>query len=184
MRLAQLTLFILTVTAMFGVTTLADVPATQPATRPAGTQLTVERTVEDGIDLLLVTATDSDGQPLEGVTVGAYIKRLFGELVIGRETTFDDGTAYITLPKDLPPAKSGRLSIFVRVIEPQDLAGTQAQIDVTGAPTAEVAPFPHRALWASHAPWSLIATLTVLLGGVWLTYGFVFYQVRCLRKGI
>jgi hypothetical protein len=183
MRLAIITLF--TLAATLGSTALAA-PADPDANRPAATQLTVERTVEDGVDLLLVTVTDSDGKPLEGVTVGAYIKRQFGELVIGRETTFDDGTAYIALPKDLPPAKSGRLSILVRVIEPQDRAGSQAQIEVTGAPVAgaDEPPLPYRALWASHAPFSLIATLAVLLGGVWSTYGFVFYQVRCLRKGI
>jgi hypothetical protein len=182
MRPAILPLFTLIVAAILGETALADAMATQPD----GTQITVERTVEDGVDLLLVTLTDGDGQPLEGVAVGAYIKRQFGELVIGRETTFDDGTAYIALPEDLPPAKSGQLSILVRVIETQGRAGTQVQIKVTGAPIAgaDEPPFPHRALWASHAPLSLIATLAVLLGGVWSTYGFVLYQVRCLKKGI
>ncbi len=181
MRLVILTL---AVAAMFGTAAVAQVTTTQPAAPTTGTQITAERTVEDGIDLLLVTVADADGRPVEGVIVGAYVKRLFGSLVIGRETTFDDGTAYIPLPKDLPPSESGSLSIFVRVIEPEDRAGSQAEIEVTGAPTADIPPFPHRALWASHAPWSLMATLTVLLGGVWLTYCFVLYQVRCLRKGI
>lgn len=175
-------ILILVAVAVFGTSTVAQ----QAATQPAGTQLTVERTVEEGIDLLLVTAVDSDGQPLEGVVVAAYVNRLFGELVIGRETTFDDGTAFIPLPKDLPPSESGRLSILVRVTEPQDRAGTQTEIEITGVPIAgaDEPPFPHRALWASHAPFSLMATLAVLLGGVWSTYAFVLYQVRCLRKGI
>jgi hypothetical protein len=182
MRHALLALFSLTVAATFSTASLAAAPAAQPH----GAQLAVERTIEDGIDLLLITVTDGDGQPLEGVAVGAYIKRQFGELVIGRETTFDDGTAYIALPEDLPPAKSGRLSVLVRVIEAQGRAGPQAQIEVTGAPIAgaDKPPFPHRALWASHAPLSLIATLVVLLGAVWTTYAYVLYQVKSLRKGI
>ncbi len=178
----RLTLFTLAVAITFGTAVQAQ-QATAPSSR---TRLTVERTVEEGVDLLLVTAVDGGGQPLEGVVIGAYVKRLFGELVIGRETTFDDGTAYIALPKDLPPSKSGRLSILVRVIQPQDRAGTQTQIEVAGVPLAgaDEPPFPHRALWASHSPFLLTTTVTVLLGGVWLTYAFVLYQVRCIRKGI
>lgn len=56
--------------------------------------------------------------------------------------------------------------------------------NATEAPTADRSPFPHRALWASHAPFSWIATLTVLLGCVCSTYAYVFYQIKCLRKGI
>jgi len=155
-------------------------------TDASGVTLHVEQTTEEGIDLLVVTATDNEGRPLEGLTVTAQIQRLFGQLVIGSELTYDDGTAYLELPKDLPPTRTGSLSILVTIVDPAVFADVGTVFTIGGLPVAgtDEAEYPRRALWASHAPLPLLGTLAVLLGGVWSTYVYVLYQVRCVRKGV
>ena len=148
-------------------------------------RIAVERMMEDGVDLLLVTVT-ADGQPREGATVQAYIPRAFGRLVLGEELTFDDGTAFISLPAELPPASSDRLTIITELTAPEALAGTRGSIELAGASIrhADLPHRPHRALWARHAPVMLLMTLAALLGGVWATYGFVVYQVIQLTRKV
>ena len=147
-------------------------------------KITLDRTTEDGIALLRATVL-VDGKPLEDATVQIYTKRTFGNLPLGEDQTFDDGTVFFPLPDKLPPAKEGQLSIVAQIIKPAAYAGTQTQIVIDGAPLPgeDQPPFPDRALWRASAPLSLIATLFGLLGGVWLTYAYVVSIVNNIRKG-
>jgi len=45
----------------------------------------------------------------------------------------------------------------------------------------EIDPFP-RALWEPYAPIPLIITVSVLFGGVWCVYFFIFYQMWNIKK--
>jgi len=167
----------------------AGAPSTVPATAPATTQeapkpaVLVAASIEEGKRTLVATVTLA-GKPVEGAKVAFYVRRTFGDLLLGEEDTLDDGTAGVLFPQGLPGGRTGELQVLAVVKATQKYASATGEATVTGAPVVhdEADPFP-RALWAPHAPFPLILTIFILLGGVWCTYVFVIGQLIKMRKG-
>ncbi len=174
--------------------------------------IALQRATEDGQEILLATVTRG-GEPVEGASVTFTIERTFGALRLGQETTLDDGTAAVPFPAGLPAALDGRLLVRAEVagastaaLLPADAraASVDDELSAAGIPlhqrllaralgdrlvrleTPNVllrsSPIP-RALWAPRAPLALLVALVALLGGVWLTYGTVVYQLLRIRRG-
>jgi len=145
-------------------------------------EVSVQDTVEDNEHLLIATVTNS-GHPLEGVTVRFFVKRTFGNLLLGEDQTLDDGTAAVDFPKVLPGDHTGRLNVITEAVTPSGEVMGRGQSAVkadTVITTTRTDPFP-RALWARHAPLPLLLTVIVIFGGVWLTYAFVVVQIIKLK---
>jgi len=148
----------------------------------ANVQVTVQTLVEDGEKLLLAQVTDR-GKPVEDVTVGFYAKRTFGQLELGEDVTLDDGTAAVAFPEGLPGDPNGRLHVYAELHAPDRYAGIRGEVIVEGAKPSQIEnnAFP-RALWTRHAPRPLLILILLLVGGVWVTYAYVFTQIVAIKK--
>ena len=138
----------------------------------------------------ILTSVDSTGREaaVPKATLSFYVQRLFGLLPIGVDdntaATDDSGIAELSFAKDLPGDAQGNVIIVAR-IEDNALTGPLVARDSGkwGIPLPIVAdPFP-RALWEPRAPFPLIITFCILLGGVWITYGFILTQLVNIKKG-
>jgi hypothetical protein len=138
--------------------------------------------VEDHQKMLRATVT-AGGKPVENVTVAFYVKRTFGNLLLGTDQTLDDGTAAVAFPLGLPGGRTGRLEAFAHVQSPEKYAGAAGTATLEGGAIvpAEPDPFP-RALWAPRAPLALIVTIMGLLMAVWFAYAYVVVQLLRIRK--
>jgi hypothetical protein len=140
-------------------------------------------TVEEGKKMVhgLVTL---NGKPVENVVLQYYVQRTFGNLLIGQDTTLDDGTSAVAFPIDLPGAPDGKLHLIVRIKEPPQYASTSVSVafpaDVQAAAVADAFP---RALWAPNAPLPLMLSIFAVLAGVWLSYFFVVSRIVAIRTG-
>ena len=118
------------------------------------------------------------------LTLQYFVQRTFGNLVIGQDTTLDDGTSAVAFPSDLPGAADGMLHVIVKISAPAKYSSVSASAafpaDVKPPPVADVFP---RALWAPQAPLALMLSIFVILAGVWLSYLFVVSRILAIRKG-
>lgn len=137
---------------------------------------------EDGKPTLIATVK-LNGKPLESVKVAFTVRRTFGQLVLGQDTTLDDGTAAAEFPSDLPGGPSGELDVRAEIKSPEQYANVSTEAKFGGALTfqPEAEPFP-RALWSPRAPVALLGILFALLGTVWGLYAYVVVQLIQLRK--
>jgi hypothetical protein len=165
----------------------ADVapPTSQPASSASLATPTVALSIvtDEGQNQVRATVKLGD-HPLENAAVVFGVRRTFGNLVIGTDTTMDDGTAQTKFPQGLPGGATGQLQLLADVKPTDRYGAAHADMVIGGGvvvpPVAD--PFP-RTFWAPHAPLWLILSITVLLGGVWSTYLFVVSQVLAIRRG-
>jgi hypothetical protein len=138
--------------------------------------------VEDGKKMIRAVVT-LNGKPMENVTLQYFIKRTFGELLIGEDTTLDDGTSAVPFPIDLPGDRENELCAVAQIKTPTQYAGAlQGEIFPAQKSAPVVGEFP-RALWAPHAPLALMLSIFVVVGAVWVSYLFVIAQIMAIRKG-
>ena len=153
-----------------------------PATAPAGAAVVLTTTVEEGKKQLVATVT-LNGKPVEKATVTFGVLRSFGTLVVGQDTTLDDGTAAVTFPASLPAGTAGELQIVAQVTAPPAIAGARTQTSFPGGQIVSASVPFGRALWAPQAPIGLIAVIMLLLAGAWGAYLFVAVQLVAIKKG-
>lgn len=125
-----------------------------------------------------------NGKALENVKVAFFVERTFGRLLLGQDTTLDDGTAAVAFPSDLPGGPTGELNVRAEIKAPAVYAGICTDDRFGGA--RKFQPDRHafpRALWAPRAPVGLLLTLFVLLGTVWGAYAYVVTQLIHIKKG-
>lgn len=162
--------------ALVLVATPANSLADEAAPSP-GASVSLKLETEDGKKMIVATVL-ADGKPKADAKVAFEVPRKFGPLVVGEDTTLDDGTAAVAFPADLPPGADGRLIVWARVKEPAELAAVHGRAEFAGETSAkpETHSFP-RALWAPRAPVPLLVTLGILLGAFWGAYGYIVFQL-------
>lgn len=175
-------LFIAALPAPKPAATPSSAPAPADTTAPAAPVIELSRSVEDGKPVLTAKVSQ-EGKPAANVTVAFSVARTFGFIALGQDTTLDDGTAAVPFPDSLPGEADGSLKIRALLTAP---AAFENQEITLALPAIRSAPsralrFP-RALWAPRAPVPLLATLMILLGGVWLTYGYVIVQIKKIKQ--
>jgi hypothetical protein len=157
----------------------APASASQPAAQPT---VSLSIVTDEGQNQVRATVKLND-RPLENAAIVFSVRRTFGNLVIGNDTTLDDGTAQTRFPQGLPGGAKGELQLLADVKSTDKYTAARGEMTIGGGvvvpPVTD--PFP-RAFWAPHAPFWLIASITVLLGGVWTTYLFVVTQVLAIRR--
>ena len=139
--------------------------------------------VEDGKAMLVATVTAA-GKPVENAKVVFFAQRTFGQIALGTEATLDDGTAAVPFPSTLPGDENGRLKLSAEFSgQPKGAARIHTEDTFDGGkpfrPESQVFP---RALWAPRAPWLLLSTIAALVGVVWGAFGYVVFQLSCIRK--
>jgi Ni/Fe-hydrogenase subunit HybB-like protein len=156
-------------------------PVSAAGLAPAPVRVEVTKEEEAGETVLLATVTAA-GRPVEGATVGFFIARLFGEMVLGEDITLDDGTAAVAFPHDLPGDAAGQLHVIARVLSPEEMEGARGEAVVGGAAVAAaVASGLPRALWSDRTPIGVVVVIASLLLIVWIVYGFVLFQLVQIR---
>lgn len=135
-----------------------------------------------------LTQVEPDGRetPVPEIEVKFYVQRLFGVMPLGEEyavSTDDNGEASPQFPQGIPGDEQRSLTIVARVEGHELFGNVEAKVDAKwGVPVPiEKDPFPP-ALWEPQAPIQMIITFSILFGGVWITYSFVFYQLFKIRK--
>jgi hypothetical protein len=137
---------------------------------------------------VLVTETGNDGiaKPMKDVAVKFYVQRLFGDMPAAEDntvTTDEKGEAIFIFPKDITGDTSGKIIVEAKIIDSEQYGNVESKAPVQWgiAVPYEADPFP-RALWAPKAPIGLILTLSILFGGIWITYFFVIYQLKKIKQ--
>jgi hypothetical protein len=154
---------------------------TTQSTRPATATLTLAVVVEDKQKQIQATIK-ADGKPVENADVMFYATRTFGNLLLGKDRTLDDGTADVLFPSGLPPGPSGKIQVIARVVAPEKYSSASAELTIeSDAPSPPPEPFP-RALWAPQAPALLIVAILGIMAAVWLTYAYVACQLLAISR--
>ena len=155
-------------------------PAFAQTTQPT---INLSTDIEDGKKMIHATVA-LNGKPMENIALQYFVKRTFGELAIGQDTTLDDGSSAVAFPSDLPGGPDGKIDLIVRIKTPAQYAATSATATFAADVQPAIAPDPFpRALWAPNAPLSLMLSIFAILAGVWLSYLFVVGQILAIRTG-
>jgi hypothetical protein len=157
--------------------------AATPATQPAPS-ITLKPGVEDAMRVVLALVT-LNGKPLKDLKVQLHVKRTFGLLPLGEDTTDDEGTAAVKFPEDLPGNERGELEVVATIVSAGPYSGFSTTEVVPGGVPATISTGPAfpRALWGARSPLPLYITIVVLIGAVWLTYARVVGHILAIRKG-
>lgn len=112
-----------------------------------------------------------------------YAKRSYGLLSLGEVTTDSAGKANIQLERNFPAGDTlGNINTIARIEDNDLFKDTSTSINVQSTKHfAARTPYP-RSMWAPQAPWWLIICLTLLLGGVWITYAYVVKLINNIKK--
>ena len=138
---------------------------------------------EDGRPVIVATIM-ADQKPVKGATVIFSVHRNFGDLKLGEDTTLEDGTAAVSLPKKLPAGPGGKLILKLEISAPATLAGTQRVVELQGpAATGRSDDGVPRALMARRAPLLLLLLLALIVGSVWSAYAVVTHHLFRIKKG-
>lgn len=136
----------------------------------------------DGRLRVTAAVTDTAGKPLAGAAVMFRAKTAFGWLVLGEATTDRAGKAEVTIS----PAKYGEVSA-----ETGDESPVSAAIlirDGTSPPPdrrpgrdelRDLSPQPG---FISPYPVPQMAILALILGGIWIVYGYIITLLARIRR--
>ncbi|MFA6043900.1 MAG: NrfD/PsrC family molybdoenzyme membrane anchor subunit, partial [Phycisphaerales bacterium] len=174
-----------TIVVGFGVASRAR--AQQPATtetKAAPLASVALSVVTEDNRRMIVATVKREEKPVEGAKVLFRVRRTFGNLALGEETTLDDGTAAVPFPEGLPGDAAGALIVIGEVTAPAELALSRAEQSLSGGtPAARESGGMPRALWAPRAPLGFIVAVGSIVGVVWLSYLFVLSLLWRIWKG-
>lgn len=140
----------------------------------------------NGIISVSAQSQDKTGEwiPLANAGVSIRAKRTFGSLEIGQTTTNDRGYADFKFPEDYKGDKEGIIDLVVSLSE--DFSSTpvdmnQVKIAASGEPENL---FKDRVLWSTNdrTAWWVILSYLGVVGGVWITIGYVIFQIFKIFK--
>ena len=124
--------------------------------------------------------------PLEGVPIGIYTPRMFGDLLIGNIVETDEyGFAFVDYPEGLPGDEEGFLDLRIK-LEDEEVYGQVEKLEQmqVGAPANPVNVLEGRHMWSTRdkAPlWLLISFFTVVIG-VWGTIFYIVIKIFGIKK--
>ncbi len=132
---------------------------------------------DDGSVLARATLHDPRGSPLVDVPVAFILHTsVGGDLVLGTPKTIDNGSAVLKIPA------TGADSVRVTATFDGGNGLAYAETSEELALSSPAMLHPLDPLSTPTAPPALALALLVVLGGVWITYSFVVYQVIRIRR--
>ena len=171
------------VLVVLAATTISCIPwqSAGAQVQPADS-ITLTRAKVDSEDFLVARVT-ANGHAVPKALVEFSIRRTFGFMILGQETTGDQGIATIPFPVGLPVDAHRELLVRVAVQRPTNPAAATVfeQKVEGGAPRIARQARAPRALWSSRTPLPMLATIIALLLCVWSTYAFVVRQLVVMR---
>ena len=142
-------------------------------------------TIEHRISLMAYSLINKDTNRLKGSDELLFVKRYFGSLQIGQAVkTNDKGIATFDFPKNLPGDKTGTVEVEARIND--DVYGEiilSKKLKI-GIPTNKPALNAKRAIWniQSKAPIWLLFTYFSIVAGVWLTIGYIAFNIYRIKQ--
>jgi len=137
-----------------------------------------------------ITELNKEGKeiPVANTAIKFYVQRMFGIMApveSNSVNTDEQGEAMFNYPKNIPGDTAGAYSVVARIEDNDTLGNIEGSAETRWGTmlVIESNPFP-RALWAPRAPIPMILTFSILFGGVWITYFFIFFQMRKIKKEI
>ena len=150
-------------------------------------ELEFEFTIEDSVKYLKIIANSINGVgekiPVEELSVGIGVQRLYSVLPIEEIETYEDGVAELEIPDDIPGDAEGKL-IFVAKIDDHDEFGTVTRhaesnwgipVDYSMKPLA-------RQLFTDEAPLWMIISVFIILLGAWYHFFLSISKLIKLKK--
>ncbi|BDG61119.1 hypothetical protein [Caldinitratiruptor microaerophilus] len=161
--------------------------STSPAAPPAGAEVapTVSQTPQltltlsrdaKGTGVAEARLTDAMGMPVQGAKVRFVRKTTFGELDLGPATTDGAGVARMALPV----APGQEVAVTAQFAGGAGLAAASAGATLS-IPAEPVPARPGGLTTRYPNPW-FVAILATVVGGVWFTYGWVFWTLGRIRR--
>lgn len=154
-------------------------------------RITMEMMIEDSVKKVQIQVERAGEEaheyiPEPDVEIGLFVNRLFGLLPIATgEYTDEDGIVTIEIPDDIPGDEQGMISIYARVEEHEEFGTLIATKEENwGTVKVDHNPTEARELWSTgaNAPISLVATVSILVIGIWSVVGFLIYEIFKIKK--
>lgn len=113
----------------------------------------------DEENIVRVTATDINGEPIAKIKVSVYIKRMHSLYPIGKEKTDANGQITVESPKDIPGNTEGIINIVAKVEKDRKHGNLIVSKDIDwGVPNTYSVSEDERNLWSQSSPlWLNIA---------------------------
>lgn len=143
---------------------------------------------ENDHKIIVATAIDQSGLPIEELELYFYIKRTFSLLPIGDafNETDEDGVVEIEFPNDLPGDTEGNLIIITKIIESDlynDLTLETTKkwgipVEITDSQDEK------RSLWAAaaNAPLTLVVSVSLMIIAVWSIVWYIVFILYTISR--
>ena len=134
-----------------------------------------------------VTAGDT---PVKDVEVKLYVQRMFSLLPVGDAVTTDEnGMASFEFPNDIPADQSGKLIIFAKVEDDENLGSIETSGESTWGAPRNVGSNMARSLAGSraNAPIYFIVITNLIIAGIWGTLIYVvsrLFKIRSISRNL
>lgn len=138
---------------------------------------------DDNVDKLVVKVFDEEGEGVPGASVSAFVKGLFGNMLLGKAQTNELGISYFDVDSKLPGDSEGNIEMLVKASKGYGSVKEIQKLNITEPNIAESL-IAGRNLWSvgKKAPIWLIAMFTVSLIGIWSAIVYVVLGLRKIKK--
>lgn len=147
-------------------------------------EMTLTENEEEGkiVNLTAYTMLDGEKVPVSDEEVFVFVPRMFSFLTVG-QGIFEDGSARIDFPDDIPGDEHGKLVVIGRLNDHWQFGNVEKRMETSwGIPASHEVAESHRALWTQIAPLWMIITLSVMLAGVWGHYLYAIIALFRIKK--
>lgn len=136
----------------------------------------------NSVTVKLLDLSSGTPVPVDSVTVGVFVHRLFYPLKVG-EGTIENGEASVEVPDKLPGDAKGNITLMAKLDENETFGNLEASTtQAWGVPVSDKLTELPRALWSAHPPLWMIITFAILVTAVWGHYIVIIYELFRLRK--
>lgn len=157
--------------------------------KSSSVETTLNATLDNSSKKISVNAKYQDKSenilPLKGADINFFVKRYFGNLLIGSGTTDENGNTEISFPEDIAGDSVGNAEIVIKFNDTDTYGKTEISKIVSWAkPVHYKNPLDERHMWGNRASapiWLLITYFTVVLG-VWAVIFWVIFKITRIKK--
>ncbi|SMO90205.1 Cytochrome C oxidase, cbb3-type, subunit III [Saccharicrinis carchari] len=145
--------------------------------------LTLKLSFDDNVDKLVVKVFNDEGEGVPGASVSAFVKGLFGNMLLGKVQTNQLGISYFDVDYKLPGDSEGNIEMLVKASKGYGSIKKVQKLNITEPNVAESL-IAGRNLWstAKKTPIWLIAIFTISLISIWGAIAYVVLGLRKIKK--
>jgi hypothetical protein len=140
--------------------------------------------IEDGGEEVLVAMVEYDGLPVEGLTVLFYVPRTFGNIILGEELTYDDGTAMVAMLPNIPPNYNGDIRVAAKLLdlETSDVIKDELLLPIKMDQVKRHSGIHRRSLSSGKTPFPILIAVITFFGAIWSIFFYTFIVIFRLKR--